>query len=78
MVKWLPTSFAAYIFVATLIQVSFPRAGRGNIFLERKKQDKRGEYGQRLDSIILDYNHRLDSFVQKHQKEFLKPLNYEE
>ena len=74
MVKWLPTSFAAYIFVATLIQVSFPRAGRGTIFLERKKQDKRGEYGQRLDSIILDYNHRLDSFVQLHQEEFLTPI----
>ena len=75
MVKWLPTSFAAYIFVATLIQINFPRAGRGTIFFERKKQDKRGEYGQRLDSIILDYNHRLDSFVQKHQKELLTPLN---
>jgi len=74
-VKWLPTTFAAYIFATVLIQVSFPRAGRGTIFLERKKQDKRGEYGQRLDSIILDYNHRLDSFVQKHQKELLTPLN---
>ena len=74
MVKWLPTSFAAYIFVATLIHVSFPRAGRGTIFLERKKQDKRGEYGQRLDSIILDYNHRLDSFVQKNEDQFLTPI----
>ena len=74
MVKWLPTTFAAYIFVATLIHVSFPRAGRGTIFLEREKQDKRGEYGQRLDSIILDYNHRLDSFVQLHQGQFLTPI----
>lgn len=73
--KWLPTSFAAYIFVATLIQVGFPRASRGTIFLERKKHDFRGEYGQTLDSIILDYNHRLDSFVQLHQEEFQKPLN---
>ena len=74
MVKWLPTSFAAYIFVATLIQVSFPRAGRGTIFLERGKIDFRGEYGKTLDSIILDYNHRLDSFVQLHQEEFLTPI----
>lgn len=72
--RWLPTSFAAYIFVATLIHVSFPRAGRGTIFLEREKQDKRGEYGQRLDSIILDYNHRLDSFVQKNEDQFLTPI----
>jgi hypothetical protein len=63
-----------YIFATVLIQVSFPHAGRGTIFLERGKIDFRGEYGQRLDSIILDYNHRLDSFVQKHQKEFLKPI----
>jgi len=68
-------SLSIYIFATVLIQVSFPRAGRGTIFLERKKQDGRGEYGQRVDSIILDYNHRLDSFVQLHQEEFLKPLN---
>ena len=67
-------SLSIYIFATVLIQVSFPRAGRGTIFLERKKQDKRGEYGQRLDSIILDYNHRLDSFVQLHKEEFLTPI----
>jgi len=67
-------SLSIYIFATVLIQVSFPRAGRGTIFLERKKQDKRGEYGQRLDSIILDYNHRLDSFVQLHQDQFLTPI----
>ena len=74
MVKWLPTSFAAYIFVATLIHVSFPRAGRGTIFLERVKIDFRGQNGQRVDSIILDYNHRLDSFVQKNEDQFLTPI----
>ena len=67
-------SLSIYIFATVLIQVSFPRAGRGTIFLERKKQDFRGEYGQRLDSIILDYNHRLDSFVQLHQDQFLTPI----
>ena len=67
-------SLSIYIAITVLIQVSFPRAGRGTIFLERKKQDKRGEYGQRLDSIILDYNHRLDSFVQLHQDQFLTPI----
>ncbi len=67
-------SLSIYIFATVLIHVSFPRAGRGTIFLERKKQDKRGEYGQRLDSIILDYNHRLDSFVQLHQDQFLTPI----
>jgi len=67
-------SLSIYIAITVLIQINFPRAGRGTIFLERKKQDKRGEYGQRLDSIILDYNHRLDSFVQLHQEEFLTPI----
>jgi len=63
--KWIPTSFAAYIFIAAVIHVWFPRAGRGTVFLERQKIDLRGEYGKRLDSIILDYNHRLDSLVQR-------------
>lgn len=72
--KWLPTTFAAYIFVAALIQVSFPRPVRGTIFLERGKIDFRGEYGKTLDSILLDYNHRLDSFVQKHKDQFLTPI----
>ena len=62
--KWLPTTFAAYIFATVLIQVSFPHSQRGTIFLTRKKVDFRGEYGKRLDSILFDYNHRLDSFVQ--------------
>jgi len=68
-VKWLPTTFAAYIFATVLIQVSFPRAQRGTIFFTRKKVDFRGEYGKRLDSILVDYNHRLDSFVET-QKQF--------
>ena len=67
-------SLSIYIAITVLIQVSFPRAGRGTIFLERGKIDFRGEYGKTLDSILLDYNHRLDSFVQKHQKEFLTPI----
>ena len=73
--KWIPTTFAVYIFATALIQVSFPRAGRPTIFPERKKQDLRGEYGKRLDSILLVYNHRLDSFVQVHQDQFLTPIN---
>ena len=63
--RWIPTSFAAYIFIAAVIHVGFPRAGRGTVFLERQKTDMRGEYGKRLDSTILDYNHRLDSLVQR-------------
>ena len=71
--KWIPTCFSAFIFIATLIHVGFPRAGRGTVFLERQKIDMRGEYGKRLDSIILDYNHRLDSLVQR-----TKQFEYEE
>jgi hypothetical protein len=67
--KWLPTTFAAYIFATVLIQVSFPRAQRGTIYLTRKKHDFRGEYGKRLDSILTSYNHRLDSLVET-QKQF--------
>jgi hypothetical protein len=66
-------SLAIYIAIAAIIQVSFPRAQRGTIFLTRKKHDFRGEYGKTLDSILIDYNHRLDSFVETQ-----KHIDYEE
>lgn len=58
---------AAYLFVATVIQVSFPRPAVATIRFPKGKIDLRGDYGKRLDSIVDNYNHRLDSFVQVHK-----------
>lgn len=68
--KWLPTSFAGYIFVAAALQVCYPRPLVATIHLPRQKIDLRGDYGKRLDSIVDNYNQRLDSFVQVHKTQF--------
>jgi hypothetical protein len=68
--KWAPTGIAAYILVAAVLQVSFPRPKPAGWRPPRQKIDLRGEYGKMLDSIVENYNHRLDSFVQRHKTEF--------